>query len=328
MQDRLPHALLLAGPAGIGKLMLARTFAQARLCEGSKTNHGIACGKCESCHWFERGSHPDFRQISPASLDGGSESESKKPSKEITVDQARDLEEFLRIGGHRSGFRIALIYPADAMNRSGANALLKILEEPGDGAHFILVSSRPEELIPTIRSRCQTLAVPVPERAVAEQTLENLIGRGSLSLLDLVGGAPFAAQELATGDAKALLDQCIRILETGPDADPVAAANALDLLLSKTSRSLGMWQIIDWFQRWHHDLALCAAGLEPRFFSRHADRIKQISGCAELSAAFKYNKLLKEYKVLSEHTLNAKLFLYDVISAYRAVFATRKAHAR
>jgi DNA polymerase-3 subunit delta' len=131
---QLPHALLIAGQAGMGKFDLARHFAAFLLCE-SPTAATQACGVCAACGWLAQGNHPDFRLLQPEALaeestDGAETSARKKPSQQITIDQVRALDEFLHVGTHRHGARVILINPAEAMNRSTANSLLKSLEEP------------------------------------------------------------------------------------------------------------------------------------------------------------------------------------------------------
>ncbi|MGH8703846.1 MAG: DNA polymerase III subunit delta', partial [Burkholderiales bacterium] len=159
---RLPHALLLHGAAGIGKLELAERFAQLLLCE--KRGQGRRpCGACDGCRWFLGGNHPDARYVEPEALarhapveEEGDEVRSKaaKPSTEIKIEQVRALADFVNLGSHRGGRRVSIIHPAEDMNAHAANALLKNLEEPPAGAVFVLVSHRPARLLPTIRSRC------------------------------------------------------------------------------------------------------------------------------------------------------------------------------
>src|SRR5205814_1439032 len=111
------------------------------------------CGQCAACQWFIRGNHPDFRALYPAHLDeqqaeqekagqenGAGDKKSKAPSKEIRIEQIRALIEFANLGSHRRGLRIALLYPAGALNLPAANALLKILEEPPATMLFVLIA--------------------------------------------------------------------------------------------------------------------------------------------------------------------------------------------
>ena len=133
--QRLPHALLIHGVRGVGKLALAERIAQLLLCEEEKK----PCGSCPGCRWFLAGTHPDFSRIEPEALakepppaeEGAAEAPAKraKPSIEIKVDQIRGLEDFLNIGSHRGKLRVALVHPAEDMNEVSANALLKGLDK-------------------------------------------------------------------------------------------------------------------------------------------------------------------------------------------------------
>ncbi len=159
-RERLPHAILLHGPRGVGKLALAERMAQLLLCEHAEPAKR-PCGTCDGCRWYLSGNHPDFRRLEPEAIaklpppaeeeEGSSEAaparRTKQPSLVITVDQVRGLADFLNVGSHRGKLRIALIHPADDLQLpSAANALLKGLEEPPSGAIFILVSHRPARL--------------------------------------------------------------------------------------------------------------------------------------------------------------------------------------
>ena len=110
-QDRLPHAILLSGPRHIGKYQFALTLAQRMLCESSVG--GYACGSCKQCHLVQVGSHPDLLVIKP-----------EEEGKAIRIDLIRALGEFSNITSQQGGWKIALIYPAEAMNLNSANALL------------------------------------------------------------------------------------------------------------------------------------------------------------------------------------------------------------
>src|SRR5262245_25746173 len=163
---RLPHALLIHGARGVGKLALAERIAQVLLCEQEKK----PCGACAGCRWYLAGTHPDFRRVEPEALakepppgdEPAEEAPAKrgKPSIEIKVDQIRGLDDFLNVGSHRGGLRVVLVHPAEDMNPTAQNALLKALEEPPPGVAFLLMSHWPSRLLPTVRSRC--VAVPVP----------------------------------------------------------------------------------------------------------------------------------------------------------------------
>ena len=181
---RLPHALLLHGTAGVGKGHLARLLASALLCESPVNT--LALGHCHSCQMFAAGSHPDFffastaygMHDSPEDESDGKVRKTKKPaapSKQIKIDCIRDLINFSVHSAHQSGKRVAIIEPAELLNHNAANALLKTLEEPGEGLFIILVSHQPSRLLPTLRSRCQALLCQTPDHAQSIEWLRHHI---------------------------------------------------------------------------------------------------------------------------------------------------------
>src|SRR5262249_37640554 len=117
---QLPHALLLRGARGIGKLAFAEALAAALLCE-KPVKDGTACRACASCGWLGQGSHPDFRRLEPESLAKREEAEpapekKEKASTQISVDQARSLADFINVSSHRGGNKVVLIHPAESLN--------------------------------------------------------------------------------------------------------------------------------------------------------------------------------------------------------------------
>jgi DNA polymerase III subunit delta' len=200
--ERLPHALLVHGARGTGKLALAERMAQLLLCESQAKK---PCGACDGCRWFLAGSHPDLRRVEPESLmkevpvdEDAPEKEKKgKASIVIKVEQVRELADFLNLRSHRGARRVTIVHPAEDMYPNAANALLKGLEEPPSGAIFILVSHRPARLLPTIRSRCVALGVAIPPHDVALPWLEAQGVKDAGRWLAYAGGAPLRAAEYA-----------------------------------------------------------------------------------------------------------------------------------
>ncbi|MBK8323267.1 MAG: DNA polymerase III subunit delta' [Betaproteobacteria bacterium] len=169
-RERLPHALLVSGRAGIGKAAFAREFARSLLCESPQ--EGLACGACASCNWFSQGNHPDYREVLPEAAEEGDDDAPAEASKEkkslvIKIGQIRALGDLVSLSTHRAGFRVIVIRPAEALQPAAANALLKTLEEPPPATVIVLVSDRPARLLATIRSRCQVVALGGPPRDVA-----------------------------------------------------------------------------------------------------------------------------------------------------------------
>src|SRR5690606_12907840 len=124
---RLGHALLFRGPERLGKGAVARALARRLLCE-SRTPGGEPCGSCRGCRLFTAGSHPDYHEVTFASVKDGS-----RLRTELIVDQMRELSGQLALTPQYGGAQVAIIDPADALNSAAANALLKTLEEPQPG---------------------------------------------------------------------------------------------------------------------------------------------------------------------------------------------------
>ena len=210
---RIPHALLLRGPAGVGKRCFARRLARTLMCR-SPSEEG-ACGECRSCHLLSNALHPDLHLI-----------ETSEERKLIGIDQIREVNERLALTAAGGTRKVVVMAPAEAMTPPAANTILKTLEEPPGDTVFILVSDRSSLLPATIRSRCQTLTFPRPPTAVALQWLEGQIDSGvsAAALLELAHGAPLRAVELARRkDARSELLQDVLSLVEGV-ADPVAVA--------------------------------------------------------------------------------------------------------
>ena len=144
--DKLHHALLIQGPSGLGKSNFALQFAQLLLCK-ARQGHNV-CGDCQSCLLNAANTHPDLHVV--------------ESDKQIGVDQIREAIKKLVSSAHMSGAKVLIIYDAHTMTESSANALLKTLEEPTANTFLLLTTDKPDRLLPTIKSRCEKLALPLP----------------------------------------------------------------------------------------------------------------------------------------------------------------------
>jgi DNA polymerase-3 subunit delta' len=251
---------------------------------------------CDGCRWLLAGSHPDLRRLEPEALarepmtepeEGESPAKKGKPSIDIRIEQIRDLAGFLNLRSHRGRLRVALVHPAEAMNPSAANALLKGLEEPPAGAVFLLVSHRPAQLLPTIRSRCVALPVPVPPREEALKWLSAQGVREPGRWLAYAGGAPLLALEYA-GRAESLA----RLLAHPAPVDDREGLEALAEALQKIAL----------------DRALTALGLAPKYQTGHAS-----SDRAQARAWLAFARKMGEHRLLARHPLNPKLFSAEML---------------
>jgi DNA polymerase-3 subunit delta' len=197
VKGRIPHAILFTGDEGIGKRLTAVNFAKTLNCSPTKeddlfsvseeeskdsgdTVNTDACETCPSCQKIDKGNHPDVFSISPEG-DGG----------QITVAAIRQLQESLSYKSFEGNWKIAIIDNAEKLNTSAANAFLQTLEEPSPQSLFILISSRPEMLLPTIRSRCQRLNFsPLPIDTMSRMLEEEfeIDGHDRASLLSTLSG--------------------------------------------------------------------------------------------------------------------------------------------
>ena len=291
---RLPHAMLIHGAQGVGKLALAERIAQLLLCEiesGAKP-----CGRCDGCRWFLAGSHPDFRRIEPESLQKEVEPEegepapkkTTKPSTEIKIEQVRGITDFLNLRSHRGKLRVALVHPAEDMNISAANALLKGLEEPPSGAMFLLVSHRPAQLPPTIRSRCVKVPVPIPARKVALEWLSGQGTKGAERWLAYSGGAPLRALHYA---------------EQGEELEALLKNPAL------VDTREGAEELAEVLQKIALDRAFTAFGL-PAKYQAGVGKSSPASGKAWLA----YARQMGQDRLLASHPLNPKLYSADLLA--------------
>jgi DNA polymerase-3 subunit delta' len=328
MRERLPHAILLHGPEGIGKTLFAERFAQALLCQSTLAD-GQPCGSCNSCGWFSQYSHPDYRRVRPEALedDEGGESEegaepaegkkskaTKTPSKEIKIDQIRALADFMNVSTHRQGMRVVVLYPAEALNSAAANALLKTLEEPPPQTVFLLVSNSLERLLPTILSRCRKFALALPAVDAALAWLQAREIKDADVWLAEQGGAPLAAYAAAAGDTREVMDEFLRAL-CRPDID--TALKTADKL-----QKMPVVELVAWLQRWLYDVLSQKLCDRIRYYPRYRKELAVLAGKAEITALLHALKAVSERRAIAEHPLAAKLFIEDMLLNYARVFAS------
>lgn len=310
LRKRPPHAVLFKGAKGIGKFDLAMNFAQSLLCQQPGESE-LACGKCRSCHWFEQETHPDFRLLQPeaSSLNGGESESGKKPGKHITVDQVRALADFVGMSAHQGGSRVVVIHPAEAMNANAANALLKNLEEPPQGMLYILVSHKPQQLLPTILSRCFSFALPAPDTTSATRWLIEQGVADPANALAASGFAPLQAvhQDLLLGNEDR--SRMLRAVSQPDGLDVFALAETLQ----KTEQVL----VVQWLQQWSYDLNSMKLAGRLRYHPGEEAAIKKlVERVAPLNLA-RLQKYLLTAKREAQHTLNSRLFFESLLLVYR-----------
>jgi DNA polymerase-3 subunit delta' len=314
--------MLFAGPSGVGKRDLADALAARLLCESPRQPYEPACGTCPACLMMASGQHPDFRLLQPdAAAEGedegeaGGEGEKKKASKQIRIQQVREVGDFFHIGGHRSGARVCLIDPAEAMNPITANALLKILEEPSASFYFIMISHRWRRLLPTLLSRSRRIMFGRPPARQSERWLAGQDLADSAKWLPFFSHAPLEIAAAAkSGRLKALESVVTDLLKP---QEALAQANRWESLV-KADGALGMEELVTTVQKWLFDLGQCAVAATPRYFPQQNKALTGIAQRLSLPALLQAQRQVTQLRAWSNHPLNARLFLEDLcVRAYR-----------
>ena len=302
-RSRLPHALLLQGPAGVGKREFALSLAQWLLCQAAEA--GQACGRCASCNWFAQGAHPDFRRIEPESE--AEKGETKKAGKTISIKEIRELGNFLGLVSHQGGWRVVLIHPAELMNPAAGNALLKTLEEPPANVLMLLVSHQPSRLVPTVLSRCRKLTFPLPERDAALDWLATQGLTEASALLNETGGAPLTALEHADPER---VERRRHFLDALAEPDPASLSR---LAQESQSRLDEGWA---WLARWTFDLLAVQAGVGPRYFPERVETLEKLARRVHPVALWHLQEELARAGRWLRHPLNAQLLLESWLIGY------------
>ncbi|HHJ81318.1 MAG TPA: DNA polymerase III subunit delta' [Candidatus Tenderia electrophaga] len=310
-QGRLPHALLLTGPQGLGKGQFATLLAQSLLCQSNNAD-ATPCGQCRYCQLFLAGSHPDVSLISP--LEG---------KKAIAVDQIRVLGQFMALKSQYAGHKLVVINPAEAMNINASNSLLKTLEEPSAETVLLLVTHQPARLPATIRSRCQEIRFGISETVENRAWLAQQLPAGADVdlLLSLAGGAPFRAIQLADEGLLELrqtlfdgLGQLARLR-----LDPVSLANQLN-------KANPAWALLCLYSWLADMIRLRATNRTPDQLSNPDlhEPLLTLANQVSLAGLFKLQDRVRQAQQEFERNLNPALIMESVLMEWQNTFRIRK----
>jgi DNA polymerase-3 subunit delta' len=225
----------------------------------------------------------------------------------IQVQRVRELRDFLALSSHLGRSKVIVIDPADRLHPSAANALLKTLEEPTSGTVFILVSAQPQQLLPTIRSRCFRLEFPLPSAVDATQWMREQGIAEPAAVLSHTGGAPLAALDLARSPAWRRRQEVSRLLST-PDLQAGALARAIEA--EEWSWFCGL------LYKWCADLMAVRLARRVRYNPDYAQSLAEFAVNLDV---LKLQRLMKELTVqlrYLEHPLNQKLVIEQAALSY------------
>ncbi len=304
--DRLGHAVLLQVPEGLGGAWLARWLAARIFCRAAVPR---PCGECLDCRRVAADEHPDCAFVQPIG-----------ESREIRIDQVRETAAALALSSHGGVRKLAILWPADRLNRFAANALLKTLEEPTRGTLLVLVAAELGRLPATVRSRCTRITVPAPDRAT---TLDWLQSHGAAGLdwaavLGAVGNRPMAALEVEPTAVAALAAEVRGALEAAlaGTLDPVATAERW----SRDEVALRL----DCIENWITDRVRAACGAAPGVPEmRAAAHWTALGMPLNIRALFEALDLVREARSFLESPVNKALLLERLLWRLAAVSGTR-----
>ncbi|MGB4655510.1 MAG: hypothetical protein WBH98_08770 [Bacteroidales bacterium] len=296
--ENLSHAILFSGEEGSGTLPQALSLAKYILCPG-KSEDGTACGVCASCRKTAQLTHPDLHFVVPVNRPGNMSStrspvtddfldlwrtsylenpditeqdwykrlEIENKQGAIGTAEAGNIIRKLQFRSFEGGARVMIIWLPERMHPSAANKLLKILEEPALGTYFLLVSHRPDQLLPTIRSRCMMVQVPPKEhRPLPPQAYENLE-----TLLDLC----------LAGKPSGILDWAEDMASQGRESQKAFISAALRILRQYYMVFLNLPQLAFLDRASEVSAKRYAARMSETFFQRIYDRLNTASGQLE-----------------------------------------------
>ncbi|CAM3651542.1 DNA polymerase III subunit delta' [Vibrio aerogenes CECT 7868] len=283
-------ASLFVVKEGMGEDEFVNLLASSLLCSGGQK----PCGKCHSCQLMENKAHPDFHVIEP-----------EKAGKQITVDQIRQMNQRAQESSQFAGFRVMIIRPADSLNPSAGNALLKTLEDSSEQCRFILVTAHVDRMLPTILSRCRRLVVEPP----THQVILNWLGEETSQqvppyILTLNSHAPLRVLDFIRHerlhDYQQLAAQFCRFLE-----QPTHHITSLSALIEKSPAEYLAWL---WYLL--ADSQKCQFQLKDESFLPESAMIAQKVSYELLYQQFQSLSVLLE-QVTVQSSLNSELLILD-----------------
>lgn len=301
-RDHLPHAMLLSGANGVGKLVFAERMVKSLLCINPSGENRQACNNCQGCKTYESGANPDFMKIQL--LEG---------KQQIGIDQIRRLSDFLVFSRSFDAYRVVLINPVEKMNQNAANSLLKSLEEPADNTVIILTATHLSNIIPTIISRSQLLSIPLPTKGQALDWIKPQIPDAKIAeeLLELSAGSPLLAIKIDAETLKSKDDFAKDILN-------ILNENSSVTDIAKKWEKYEQSILLDWQLSWVQDIL--KEKLAPNRAIKHVDSAKNIQHSLKEKLSKKmhwhlYDKLLSKKQII--HTsVNPLINLESMLSLW------------
>ncbi len=241
-QGRLAHAYLFAGPEGVGKRLMVLALVRTLFCVEER-----GCGECPPCRKVDHHNHPDLHILEP---DGSS----------IKIEQVRNIQRDLNLRPHEAKRKVCLIEAAELMTVGAANALLKTLEEPRGDTLLILLSSQPQRLLETIRSRCQPLCFARQPLELLRDALQSQLGVSDAEAHVLAALADGSFKKAFGKDRQLYLEERRNLLKTLTGLSPGSILPILEFAEQLAADKTALPDILEIFQAFYRDVLLAVHG--------------------------------------------------------------------
>ena len=305
------HAYLITGPDSIGKMTLARAFAQALNCTAERGQR--PCGVCRSCKLIADDKHPDVRVVLPEVSDRGAQS--------IKIEQIRRLQQDLSLSAYEARYKVALLKRFDTANLNAANAFLKTLEEPPSNVILLLTAMDSDTILPTINSRCRSVKLRPVQPALIEEILmtRHHVGPEEANLLAHLADGRLGWAIRAHSDPSLLQArraQLDALHQTLPGS--LVARFALAESLAKKTENLP--PLLQTWLSWWRDLALLAYGRKAAH--QRITNVDEMELLHELTAQWPRNGVLSALAQTEaalrqlKQNANARLVMENVMLVY------------
>ena len=304
-QQQFPHALMLLGPAGVGKRQLVVALASLLLCEApvASGQGAVACGDCKQCRLLSGEGHPDARRLMPTDQ-----------SRYIRIHQVRALGGFVMESPQVARRKVAVLERADQLNLNAANALLKTLEEPPADTFLLVLQREGQPVLPTIRSRCQILRVEAPPTEQARSWLAEKCSAEGAALdqaLRWAGGAPIEALRLIEQDRPGQRAECLKALQQALKSE-ITAADAV-----KPFMAMPLTEALDLLQGWALDLARASVAPDSVADDDAAPMLRFLAGRRHPSELQAVNEAVMEVRRGLDYNVNPELALMGLLEQWR-----------
>jgi DNA polymerase-3 subunit delta' len=295
--NRLAHAYLFAGPDGVGKRLTALALVRTLFCAEER-----GCGECPPCRKVDHHNHPDLHLLEP---DGNN----------IKIEQIRNIQRDLSLRPHEASRKVCLIEAAETMTVGAANALLKTLEEPRGDTLLILLSSQPQRLLETIRSRCQPLFFARQPLELLRDTLQAQLGVSDAEAHVLAALADGSFKKAFGKDRQLYLEERRSLLKTLTGLSPGSILPILEFAEQLSGDKAALPDILEIFQAFYRDVLMTVHGRDPAELVNLdlVEKVHRIAAREDVNGVLQKLEALVNARRQLERNLNTQLVVENLL---------------